>query len=344
MLFSRSPGAPKRAFTLFGKVPSRTDFLAVQASHPAVKELDRLIQGVMTVMAGNHEWKQHFDAIPAIDVLWRSPTGPEVFIGVLLPSQDATGRRYPLVAGLLLPGEEAARYGPLLLLGAELLCSRLRDLLPRAREDAAGLSALRDYLTEQASKKGMDLLEPALLEEIYTNFIKEEGVLELGRPAGEASPATALRRTVLHLLFGRGQALEGRTEEKKYLVLPLSLEPGKSILHASVWMDLLALLPDASALGPWGQNALYHPMEGAPCLFMHPGPPSALAGSGMLGGKRLQWNHFNLQSGTGALHLHPLYPEVSTRLDRLLTNPSYKIVDLKEYLGETVRQLMLSNS
>ena len=344
MLFSRSAGESKRAFTIFGKVPSRTDFLAVQASHPTVKDLDRLVQGVMTVMAGSHEWKQHFDAIPAVDLLWRSPTGADVFVGVLLPSQDAAGRRYPLLGGLVLPGDEAARYGPLLLLGAELLCSRLRDLLRLAREDVAGLAELRDYLAEQASKKGMDLLEPALLEEIYNKFINEEGVLELGRPAGETSPATVLRRTVLHLLFTRNQGLEGREEEKKYLVFPLSLEPGKSMLHASVWMDLLALLVDPSSRCPWGQNALFHPMDGAPCLFMHPGRPSALAGSGMLGGKRLQWNHFNLQSGTGALHLHPLYPEISTQMDRFLTSPTHKIVDLKRFVGETVRQLVLSSS
>jgi len=344
MLFSRSAGESKRLFTIFGKLPSRTDFLAVQASHPVVKDLDRLVQGVMTVMAGNHDWKPHFDAIPAIDLLWRSATGPEVFVGVLLPSQDATGRRYPLLAGLVLPGDEAARYGPLLLLGAELLCSRLRSLLPRAREDVEGLAELRDYLAEQASNQGRDLLEPALLGEIYRNFIDSEGVLELGRPAGEASPATALRRTVLHLLFTRGQGLAGREEERKYLVLPLSQEPGKSMLHASVWMDLLALLPDPAAQCPWGQNALFHPMDGAPCLFMHPGRPSALAGAGMLGGKRLQWNHFNLQSGTGALHLHPLYPEISTQLDRFLPSPAYKIVDLKRFIGETVRQLLLSSS
>jgi type VI secretion system ImpM family protein len=344
MLFSRSAGKSKRFFTIFGKVPSMTDFLAVQASHPMVKDLDRLVQGVMTAMAGNHEWKQQFDAIPAVDLMWRSPAGPEVFIGVLLPSQDAAGRRYPLLGGLVLPGGEAARYGPLLLLGAELFCSRLRDLLCRAREDAAGVAELRDYLAEQASGKGMDLLEPALLGEIYNNFINEENALELGRPAGEASPATALRRTVLHLLFSRSQGLEGRDEERKYLVLPLSLEPGKSMLHASVWMDLLALLADPSSQCPWGQNALVHPMDGAPCLFMHPGRPSALAGAGMLGGKRLQWNHFNLQSGTGALHLHPLYPEISTQLDRFITSPAYKIVDLKKHIGETVRQLLLSSS
>ena len=344
MLFSRSAGKSKRAFTIFGKVPSMTDFLAVQASHPTVKDLDRLIQGVMTVMAGNHEWKQHFDAIPAIDLLWQSPTGPEVFVGVLLPSHDAAGRRYPLLGGLVLPGGEAARYGPLLLLGAELLCSRLRNLLLRAREDPAGLPELRDYLADQASDKGMDLLEPDLLGEIYNKFINEEAVLELGRAVSETSPATALRRTVLHLLFSRGQGPEGREEEKKFLVLPLSLEPGRSMLHASVWMDLLALLVDSSSQCPWGQNALLHPMDGAPCLFMHPGRPSALAGAAMLGGKRLQLNNLNLQSGTGALHLHPLYPEISIQLDRFLTSPTYKMVDLKRYVGETVRQLLLSSS
>jgi hypothetical protein len=249
-----------------------------------------------------------------------------------------------LLGGLVLPGGEAARYGPLLLLGAELFCSRLRNLLLRAREDAAGLPDLRDYLAEQESDQGRDLLEPALLGEIYEKFINEEAVLELGRPTGETSPAVALRRTVLHLLFSRGQGQEGREEEKKFLVLPLSLEPGKSMLHASVWMDLLALLVDASSQCPWGQNALFHPMAGAPCLFMHPGRPSALAGAAMLGGKRLQWNHFNLQSGTGALHLHPLYPEISTQLDRFLTSTAYKIVDLRRYIGETVGQLLLSSS
>jgi type VI secretion system ImpM family protein len=309
-----------------------------------VKDLDRLVQGVMPIMAGNHEWKQHFDAIPAIDLLWRSPTGADLFVGVLLPSQDAAGRRYPLLGGLVLPGDEAARYGPLLLLGAELLCFRLRSLLRRAREDAAGLAELRDYLAEQASNKGMDLLEPALLGGIYNNFIKAESVLELGRPAGESSPATVLRRMVLHLLFTRGQGAEGREEEKKFLVLPLSLEPGKAVLHATVWMDFLGLLVGPSSQCPWGQNALLHPMDGTPCLVMHPGRPSALAAAGMLGGKRLQWNHFNLQSGTGALHRHPMYPEISTQLDRFLTSPAYKILDLKQIIGETVRQLLLSSS
>jgi type VI secretion system protein ImpM len=342
MLFSRTAGESKRAFTIFGKVPSRTDFVAVQASSPVVKDLDSLVQGVMTAMATSHDWKQPFDAIPAIDLLWRSAAGPEVFIGVLLPSQDGSGRRYPLLGGLVLPGDEAARYGPLLLLGAELLCARLRSLLRRAREEPAGLAELRDYLAEQAAKKGMDLLEPDLLEEIYDKFISQEAVLDLGRPASETAPAAALRRMVLHLLFSQGR--DGREEEKKYLVLPLSREPGKSMLHASVWMDLLARLVDASGQSPWGQNALFHPMDGAPCLILHPGRPSALAGAGMLGGKQLQWNNFNLQSGTGALHFHPLYPEISSQLDRFLPSPAYKIVDLQRYIGETVRHLLLSSS
>ena len=53
MLFSRSAGESKRLFTIFGKLPSRTDFLAVQASHPVVKDLDRLLDLVETEPPGS---------------------------------------------------------------------------------------------------------------------------------------------------------------------------------------------------------------------------------------------------------------------------------------------------
>jgi len=134
-------------------------------------------------------------------------------------------------------------------------------------------------------------------------------VLELGRPAGEASPATALRRTVLHLLFTRGQGPEGREEEKKYLVLPLS--PGAWQIHAprpacgwTFWPSWRT--PPPVPLGP---ECLLHPMDGAPCLFMHRAvPPPWPAPACKWGRQAVQWNHYNLQSGTGALHLHPCIP------------------------------------
>jgi len=173
------------------------------------------------------------------DLLWRSPAGAEVFIGVAPASQDAAGRRYPLLAAWCSRGARPPGMAPSCCWGPN--CSAPGCAACSARPgDAAGLPELRDYLAEQESEKGMDLLEPALLEEIYNNFIKRSRRAGTGRPAGEASPATALRRTVLHLLFTRGQGPEGREEEKKYLVLPLSPEPGRSMLHASVWMDLLA--------------------------------------------------------------------------------------------------------
>ncbi|ACK51797.1 type VI secretion-associated protein, BMA_A0400 family [Methylocella silvestris BL2] len=84
---------------LYGKLPSKRDFIAVSAPRAFLRLWEPWIeQGLAFGRArgSEEEWAEAFNSAP----IWRFWLGPalcgEAFIGALMPSVDAIGRMYPL--------------------------------------------------------------------------------------------------------------------------------------------------------------------------------------------------------------------------------------------------------
>ncbi len=98
---------------VFGKVPSRGDFVRAGRRTPLLDELDGWLQRGLV----QHRAPMPVDAPPVAFVFDRAG---EVLLGTFVPSRDRAGRQFPLVAGAAagvgspVEGRDLAHWGPVL--------------------------------------------------------------------------------------------------------------------------------------------------------------------------------------------------------------------------------------
>lgn len=137
---------------LFGKLPSRGDFVRVGLPRGFVQPWDDWLQ---QVIAGSRArlgeaWLPAWMEAP----IWRfglpaGMCGPDQVLGVVLPSVDRAGRHFPLTLAVTVPAHPPAD-----------LAGLARDWLPVA--EAAGLAALQDDLAPDAVAALLTQGPPAL--------------------------------------------------------------------------------------------------------------------------------------------------------------------------------------
>jgi len=138
------------AFGAFGKMPSVGDFFRIGAPPGFITAWDDWIQhGMLEVQETlGDDWDAHYMSAP----IWRfclSPglAGPQKVIGVLMPSVDRVGRRFPLtlMAPLQTPGPAQLDH-----FSEEALFIRLEDMALDALDDAMTRERLEAELTTVA--------------------------------------------------------------------------------------------------------------------------------------------------------------------------------------------------
>jgi type VI secretion system protein ImpM len=128
-------------FGVFGKIPSEGDFFRISAPNGFVQIWDEWLQKCL--VSGAYTFGSRWDALYMSVPIWRftlSPgiAGPSKVMGVLMPSVDRVGRRFPLT--LMAPLADEA--------SATLDHFRLGDVF-EALEDTA-LAALDDHATRDS--------------------------------------------------------------------------------------------------------------------------------------------------------------------------------------------------
>lgn len=138
-------------FGAFGKMPSVGDFFRFGVPPGFVSAWDGWIQhGLLDAQAVlGDDWDDHYMSAP----IWRfclSPglAGPQKVIGVLMPSVDRVGRRFPLtlMAALQTPGPAQLDH-----FSEEALFARLEDM---------ALDALDDSMTREKLEIGLSEVLP----------------------------------------------------------------------------------------------------------------------------------------------------------------------------------------
>jgi len=81
----------------FGKLPAYPDFVRQNAGSPLARALDTWIhEGVAQMnVQGGDDWKTRFDAAVPKNFLFHVDDPSKLLVGVLVPSRDKSGRRYP---------------------------------------------------------------------------------------------------------------------------------------------------------------------------------------------------------------------------------------------------------
>lgn len=94
------------ALSFFGKLHGHGDFVSGGSTSPLVLEFREWVEAGVARAAGNPEFPGQFDKGTAFAFVYRSKgTSNRCFVGVLAPSRDAVGRRFPLVAGFEVDSE-----------------------------------------------------------------------------------------------------------------------------------------------------------------------------------------------------------------------------------------------
>ena len=143
-----------QGFGAFGKMPSLGDFFHLNAPAGFVRAWDDWLQGAMMAaqQAGGEAWDSQYMTAP----IWRFALSPGLagaakIIGVLMPSVDRVGRRFPLALMAALD-----RDGPVALdhLTGDETYEKLEDLALAALDDGMDRARLEAALAGIAAPGG----------------------------------------------------------------------------------------------------------------------------------------------------------------------------------------------
>ncbi|MFY0312241.1 type VI secretion system-associated protein TagF [Leisingera sp. D0M16] len=135
-------------FGAFGKMPSAGDFFRLNTPGGFVRVWDAWLQQVL--LDGRAAYGSGFDAHYMTAPIWRFTlpaglAGPGKVMGVMMPSVDRVGRRFPLTLMAGLPGQGAAGSYHF---GEAALFERLEDVVLDALEDTMTKDRLAETLAE----------------------------------------------------------------------------------------------------------------------------------------------------------------------------------------------------
>lgn len=341
--FNRTETPLAASYTLFGKLPNRADFVRVNANHPVALEFDGLIQRAAERMAGE----------PGTDAGCASPSGPVDFqyvshdqryimLGVLMPSRDQAGRRYPLVAAAILPGEAVDGYWPVSPIAYEVFFDGLREQVANAVDNSVEALSCRQFLETSLRTYEAADDDLALARSVVERFMSIEPARRMADLLAAAPCPASLQQALLNVAFYQAylRRFDNRASNQLFL-FPLSGNKGEQGLMASSWLSMLSALWTATDLGlPWRGSYLFirRPGEGAQLVASVGRLPDSFS-SVMLGAAIERPMLLDLGAEHDAWKSHRMYAESAYALGRILADPDCRLSMLCSFLGDMSRQL-----
>lgn len=340
--FKRTQPEIVPSYALFGKLPNRADFVRVNATHPVAQEFDQMIQRVMEGLACQAGWEAAYDAMAAVDFYYVSRDARWVFVGVLKPSRDQAGRRYPMVAGAVLPVEAVDGSAHLAPIAYEVFFDGLREQVANAVENSVEALSCRQFLESHLRVSESAAADLELAQQVVERFQAAQPVARLDALLREGMVTTTLAQALLNLAFY--QAFLRRFEHAathQAVLLPLPLVKGEEALVASAWLGMQAALWGGGAWGlPWrGGYWLSRSLEGNPVLASSFSKMPEQYPISMFMGIMDANVMLDLARDEPAWRNHRLYAEASYALDRLLADPALSLAGLRDFLSDIGRKL-----
>lgn len=222
----------------FGKLPSRGDFVkAASNNHSLVATLDQWAGQGLELLAQDVAWKQLHDLGHAVNFALLNSRGHIAIAGHLLPSMDASGRRFPFMAAVSMEVPQPLAF----LSRSPLAFARVWARLERdsrtihaasdptqALADLADIRANVNVLYETLNPAFQDFLEMQTLQSLHEL---------LAQPGREVS--------IQRILLGLGILLQpvmsrAATRIGKGLLLPLPSDALYRNLVSTLWLDALS--------------------------------------------------------------------------------------------------------
>jgi type VI secretion system protein ImpM len=277
-----------------------------------------------------------------VDFFHVSQDGHWVFVGVLTPSRDQSGRRYPLVAGAVLPVEAIDGNAHLAPIAYEVFFEGLREQVTNAVENSVEALACRQFLESHLRAGDSAAADLRLAQGVVERFQATQSVSRLDSLLREAGGGASLSQALLNLAFFQAflRRFDGAAADQT-AVLPLPASKGEEALVASAWLGMQAALWTGGEWGlPWRGSYWVVRMPGKPAILSSAfrRMPKAYAKS-VLTGIMDANDILELGREEAAWRNHPLYAEASYALDRLLAEPDLRLAALQGFLRDIGRKL-----
>jgi type VI secretion system protein ImpM len=231
---AREPAASPAIY--FGKLPCRGDFVRGNQQPALVHTLDRWLTQAMEQLAIDPGWKGVFDAAQPTAFAFLGTRSAAGLSGHLVPSQDASGRRFPFLAASSFEVREPLAFmarAPLALQTGWMLLERL-TVGARAASDYA---AVQDTLSRAEPPLPDALAAP---QAAYADFLAGQTLGSAEALLSAPGSRCSLRQTLLALgLLLQPVLAQGQVRLDKALVLPLGADPAVRLHLATLWLDLV---------------------------------------------------------------------------------------------------------
>jgi type VI secretion system protein ImpM len=226
------------ALGYFGKLPSRGDFVRTPDNHQLMNLLDRWVGDGLELLSRDVAWKQTYEAAPALQFAFLGPRNRLAIAGHLLPSRDASERRFPFLAATHLqvqPSPEFVARSP-------LAFSRLWVSLTRMARAAVNADDATDPLRQIAETRISLNPSPAAYDASFRDYLDLQVLDSLEDSLAAAGHGRIVLKWTLPALGLLLQpALTGAPmPADKGLSLPLPRDPLYRPLAAGFWLDLIS--------------------------------------------------------------------------------------------------------
>jgi len=318
---------------LFGKLPFRPDFLRINATHPIAYEFDELLQHAISQFRTQEGWEARYDNAPAVDVCYTSRDQKWVFLGVIQPSRDLSGRRYPLVGGVAIPPQDLPAGLELVPIVCELYFKGLREYLTSVLDGTVEIQTSRQFLESEVAAWKSNGEDFPLAEQIVTQFMETQHPLVLEETLLKDDPDAGMLQSLLNIVFYRFFLRRFYSPSAIQIIeLPLKPNPGEANLHACTWLSILSAISGKGRGCPGGFFITH--AEACSRLLTAFGrlPEKTLLAA--LGGELPKDDRLDLWDEQKTWQANKHYAETAYAMERLLHDSTLRLTSLCIFLKE----------
>ncbi len=230
----------------FGKLRGQGDFLQAGNSGPLAQELRQWVEAGLGRAVSRAGFTEAYDTRAPFAFVHRSrKPSPTSLLGVMLPSQDAVGRRFPLLAYAEIDTEPLHAFPHLVPLVYGSFFERLKQLLGEAWSHGSSAQYLAELGTLREPNVGVDILGEA---QRYTRWTQDCALEDALAWIYESVSGQELAQ-VLGLIRSASAAFRGQQAAPTPVALRVPLG-ASGAGGAALWLDLVRRIAEWSQMVP----------------------------------------------------------------------------------------------
>ncbi|TCS39469.1 type VI secretion system protein ImpM [Paucimonas lemoignei] len=220
----------------FGKIPARGDFVKSATGIKVISLIDNWVAQGMELLLAEPGWKIYYDNAGIVDFLFIGTHKKHAIAGQLMPSRDASSRRFPFIAASLFEIDEPLDFLRLGTLMLEPHVNRLRALVQYAvtTHDANEVLGSLNEIHLEAE------IDDQTIAGAYNRHLSSANLDSFKQSLALPSENSSLRHMILALGYLLQPMLSNYSiPPQKGLALPLPRDPAQSKLARCFWLDLI---------------------------------------------------------------------------------------------------------